>query len=281
MPDNKYGIVSKTVFFFFGIFYLLDILMSGQLSGLFLLDPSLVIDKGEYWRLLTYPLAFDSIGSFFIFAIAMSIFAPKIEELYASFTIPVVTALLIALHGIVLTLINLYTGFAIKGTDGISYFIFASFLLAAPGSRVVIPKFKTYKSVQVISFISLIWLFIGLGKILIDDDYSFMINAELGAFGIINGLLLHYQLKFFKKFKSEYEEVPYHAPDDEPELISVDEFRRMSENSKGHDDKYVLSKNKYSNEERMNEILDKISAQGMDSLSPYEHLFLEEYSKNL
>lgn len=283
MPNNSYGLVSRTVFFVFGIFYLLDILMSGQLTGLFLLDPKLVIESTEFWRVLTYPLAFDNIGSFFLFTVAMAIFSPRIEQLYSSFTIPVVTVLLIVLHGTVLTLVNLDANHIIKGTDGISFFMFSAFLLSSPRSKIVIPNFKSVKSSRLISFLVITWLFIGLGRMLLDPEYYFWSNAELAGFGIINGLLLHYQLKFFKRFKSKYEEEPYHAPDDEsePELISVDEFRRMNEYAKKQDEQYVLSNNPYSDEDRMNEILDKISEFGMDSLSPYEQLFLEEYSKNL
>lgn len=279
-PELNQGIYSRSLLLIITLAYFLDIFTGLSLKEIFILDSDLVFENNEFWRLLSYPLAFNNFVSYLLFAFVFTVFAPEVEKLYSKFALPVVTVMILMLHGSLVSLINIDQDLLISGTDGLSFFIIASFLLAYPRVNVEFYTTRKIKVKNLIGLVILIWLNFLIIPGFIYSDFSFITNIELASFGVINGLLLHYQLKLlFNKQTKDIDE-PYFAPDDEMvhELAGLDE-KTLTENI--NSDQFILSKNNYENEERMNQLLEKISSNGIDSLSNHERNFLTEYSNYL
>jgi membrane associated rhomboid family serine protease len=290
------GIFSKIFIFAISIIYLLNYVYFNFLPNFLSLQPSEIIQNFALWKLISFPLTPGSTEAFYLFVLTFYFIASKLEMIVDNFRFPIWLFILTLLQGCVLTLVFWNSHFVIAGLEGISFFILTLYSLLKPKSQLKIMR----SNISVIAFtviLTLIWAVFKFSFSIYHGSYTIIPSLSSAVFGISIGLMVYLQVRFTKISRRSYEQI------DEKDLMSItpNELLATVRDKKkggflyntekiGHDnldefyanDKYYyLSENAEENEERLNEILDKIGSSGKESLSPSENKFLEIYSKQL
>jgi membrane associated rhomboid family serine protease len=258
--------------------------MEGKLAGLFTLIPSYVSNKSDFWRLITFPLAPGSYEGILLFIFTFYFIAPKLEELLNNNFFPFFLLLLIFLEGLLHTVIFWKSNIPLAGFEGLSFFILTLFTMISPNKQVKFWFFSPIKLIYLTSIVILSWGIIKLFSILSPSTNYIIYQATLtSGFGIISGLLIFVQIYFLSRFYKK-KQIPPVIDIPKPEelkmaLHSHSGFDRYS--SHLDDDYYEMSNDPEMNEQRLNEILDKINEHGQNSLSNEERRFLIDYSKKI
>jgi membrane associated rhomboid family serine protease len=290
------GIFSKIFIFAISIVYLLNYIYIDFLPNLLSLQPKEIIQNLSLWKLVTFPLTPGSTEAFYLFVFTFYFIASKLEMLVDNIRFPIWLMILSLLQGCVLTLLFWNSNFVIGGLEGTSFFILTLYCLLKPKSQLKIMR----SNISVIAFtviLIVIWAVYKFTFSIYFGSYTMIPSLSSAVFGISVGLMVYLQVRFTKAPKKGYQQI------DEKDLMSItpNELLATVKDKKksgflynteklGHDnldefyesDKYYhLSENAEENEDRLNEILDKIGSTGRESLSPSENKFLEIYSKQL
>lgn len=135
-----------------------------------------------------------------------------------------------------------------------------------------------------------LWFGIKIIGVTSGTNTQFVPQFSSAIFGITMGALIYLQIRLANRRRKDYSEVVYGIPSEFPkheELMAVlSKSMSKKQNKKFEDDPDddyypILSEDSEENEDKLNEILDKIAESGKNSLSPYEIKFLEEYSRQL
>jgi Family of unknown function (DUF6576) len=111
-----------------------------------------------------------------------------------------------------------------------------------------------------------------------------MVGMSHGLFGLTIGFIVFLNIRFTEKsVKNKYRKSD-EVLDDEvnaysPALISQSELKEFGREIM--DELQAMEHDNNLNEDRLNQILDKIIESGKNSLTPSELLFLNEYSKKI
>jgi membrane associated rhomboid family serine protease len=272
--------------FIAGSSYLLDSIMGGQLSKLFALNPELVINKMELWRLFTFPFAFGSIEGALLFGFTFYIFAPKLEDIFHRYLYPFLLFLILTFQGIVLTLAFWKMPVTFSGMEGVTFFVIAMFTLLHLRKKISFLYLKPLSTIIFLMIVSAIWLSLISIHALVMNSYMYFANGAYSAiYGFTCGFIMYLQIKYsksniqnIKKYKHPIIDIP------KPEELSLavianKEMKYL--NNKLNDDFFDSKSGSLFSEDKLNEILDKINAQGKESLTTLELKFLEDYSNNL
>ncbi|MDQ1266909.1 MAG: Rhomboid protein [Bacteroidota bacterium] len=267
------------------IIYLADYLLGGKIGDYVMLMPSLIISKMEFWRIVSFPLAHGSIEGLILFGFTFYFFAPKLEEFLNRKFFPILLFLMVCLQGIVFTLIFWKQGVQLGGFEGISIFILTLFTLINPRLKI---KISNFPYINVAFFTLLILLFWGGTKAMTYINGIGLLEISKStfsmAFGLASGLFTYLQIYLIdrmnaKKYKQEIPEIP---KPEELKLAMMAQSKSQKLNAKLMDEYYKIEIDPSDlNEDKLNEILDKINDRGKDSLTPEELRFLEDYSKIL
>lgn len=286
--------ISKSILILFFIFYLFDAFTGGELSILLSLDIAKITNEHEYWRLFSYPLATGSFESTLLLIFSLGIFAPKLEERYKRYLLPFMIFLISLMHGVLYTWLFIYSDKVFAGSEGVSLFILISFLFSFRKSKFSLMGKLKLNSIFFILSVLTFWSCIQALKIFDYAMTSAVDSVLFAGMGIANSILLLLQVMIMNKinpidnYKKDNIEDELDNFEDELSQLEKDELslaliasqqRRYKEKQK--DESYKISSDPRANEEKMNQILDKISDQGYPSLSPGEQKFLKEYSKIL
>ncbi len=263
--------------------YLLNYFFQGYISQLFHLDSQSILQKLEFWRLFTYPLAFGSIESFLLLIATFYIFAPMIENKIRPMIFGVITFSLIVAFGIIHTLIFWDNAIILKGAECISIAILSLYTLFEPKKKIKIYLLPPFPLIVATSLIALLWFIAKyFGSY---SNLSYLVQSSLSlTFGVTSALMVFIHLVTFRKIFSRGEKELL------KEFTKIDETRKYAMMREGMYERYKLN-DEFDNldnfeevdysESRLNEILDKIIEQGKDSLTYEEMLFLENYSRHL
>lgn len=279
---------SHLVLFITGTFYILDLMTGSRLSYLLSLNSAMVYNDLQWWRLITYPLATDSIESTALFLFAFFIFAPKIETLFSSWFFPLVLLIIIFLQGALFTLLLHYSYIVFTGMEGISFFILTVFALANIKKKLVIMnKVFLRTGLFIFGLITIWFVLLFVHSVVIADYKIFFEGMYSGIFGLTSGIIIYLQIRYtkrilpFEKHGNHSTDRIFYSNDKELSMavIANNEIRKFNENLR---DELVYGNNQFNyTEEKLNEILDKISAKGKDSLTYNEQKFLEDFSKQI
>ena len=260
--------------------------LDNQLVKLLSLQPFLVIDKLELWRLITYPFAGSSLEGSLLFILALFFFGNKLEFVLQKTIYPVLLFLLVSLQGAVFTLLFWQKQFVFYGMEGIAIFILTLFSYMFYKNKLRIGFYRNYRIISTAILFSMIWVASVLLHFFVVNDYSILVkNSFVLCFGFITGTMMFLQFRLVKKIRNmkdekELRNVELPKPEElSLALISQGEFKRFKqhliEETPQFENDFPL------NEDILNEILEKIHDKGKDSLTNDERYYLEEYSKRI
>ncbi len=278
---------SHRLLFVVMLVYAINYLLNGVINSYVALIPSLVIDKLELWRVLSFPLATPPIESIVLFAFVFYFIAPKIESLLPRTFYPLLLGLLILLQGVISTVTFWKSSLVFTGMDGLSFFVMFLFALLSISKKTLPLWFNPLRTGLMIMLSGGLWtaaLLVHANK----SSDSFIITGSAGAlFGILYACVTFLQIRFVGKNKQKNDDLllPPDMTIPSPEelkyaLAGINE-KKYFKNS-GYDAFDKESEPQFvPDEDRLNEILDKISETGQDSLTPLEKQYLEDYSNSL
>ncbi len=270
-----------------------NVFLNGKLTQEFSLIPIKVINYLELWRLITFPFSGGSIETILLFALTFYFVAPKLEQILNKSLYLLLLFLLICLQGTLQTLIFWKSELAFAGAGGISFFVLTLYALLNLNKSITFWRYKPINSL----FVSFVFTFIWIIGLLIHTSFTFQREVYITnfpdlVFGLIAGGLTYIQIIFAKKVISDDKvkneplsklmPSPPIEDDSEMDFALVDKEGKIEQNSiPRYDLPTYDEKEMVFTEDKLNQILDKISEQGKNSLTLSELLYLKEYSKTL
>ncbi len=282
---TKYGISHKLLFLTLA-FYAVNYISGGVINTYIALVPSLVSSNFELWRMLTFPFAMPSIESIILFIFAFYFIAPKIEYLLPGKVYPILLGLLVTLQGLVTTITFRNSPLIFTGMDGLSFFIMFLFAFISLSNRTLPYRFKPLKTGLFIFLMAGLWTL----SLLLNSEMSntdLMITSSSGAvFGIIYAFVTFLQVKIAKRNIDKQtaklpENIKIPTPEELKYAIAHISEKRLYNRYNDIPYEQPAQAEFVPDEDRLNEILDKISEFGQDSLSNSELQYLKDYSDYL
>ena len=267
-----------------GIIYISDFITNGFISGYISLQPTLVLEKLELWRLITFPFARGTVEGTMLSLTVFYLYGPKLEEILNHTLFSLILVLFTFLQGTILTLIYWQSTSVLTGMEGLGFFVMLLFTFFKKGKRLYVWLFKPIKTAVLTSIIFILWgTSLLIHSLLVIDGHLLLLKGLLAALiGLTAACVSYMQIRTTRNLiKERLEEKGLVIPKPEeltPALIEQNELRKFSQSLK--EEPAYFGDFKYT-EDRLNEILDKINEQGKDSLTKEEKLFLEGYSKNV
>ncbi len=260
----------------------IDIFLGGIISSALELVPGLVINKSEYWRLISFPFATTSAEGLVLFLFTFYLVAPRLEKILKGGVFLSLLPPLIFLQGVIHTLLFWNSSSALSGLEGISFFVLTLFVYMNPSTHLKVRFAPSLRLVFIITALIALWGSIKFYYIYDTGSDAVLISSASALFGILTASLCYLQIRFLKSFlKSEEKNSEPDIPNPEElrmAMISAEKSYRA--NSRKHDSEIP---EEYENfdmepEERLDYILDKILDSGQESLTPGELFFLKNYS---
>lgn len=293
MPNsNKNNVVFSRVFLLIvGIIYFINYIYANVLPDMLSLRPTEVLDDLNIWKLLTFPFAPGTIEAILLFSVTFYFISPKLEEIVDRFRYPSWLFLLSILHGSAMTLIFWKTDVVIAGMEGVSFFVLTLYMFLKPKSMIEFMKFPPLSTILFTAGLIFIWFGLKIINVTGGLNTQFIPQISSAIFGITLGALIYLQIRLANSHRNRNRSDRYRSDRTihHPEELSVavvsnaklkKQFRTL-EDELDTELYSLLSDDPAENEEKLNEILDKIASHGKDTLSPFENKFLEEYSKQL
>lgn len=288
----KSSVFSKLFLLFTGLVYFVSYIYSNVLPDWLALNPQDVVKDLSLWKLITFPFSSGGIESVVLFAFVFYFISSKLESFIEGLRYPLWLFMLTLLQGCILTLVFINSNVSITGMDGISFYVLVVYSLLRTKDRIY---FLNFPPMPILAFSMLIG-FVWFGLKLVNfsttgNDSAFLSAISSSLFGITAGLIHYLQIRLSglnptnnKQFRGNELRIP------PPEELSIAhsanaarlrKYYQSSHNDFRDEDEHLLSEDMDENEDRLNEILDKITSNGKDSLNPIERRFLTEYSKRL
>ncbi len=291
MVERLHTPIAHKLLLILGGFFVVDSLSGSQLRAALGHNPEAVLN-GEFWRLLTFPLISDNLHHLILTAFSLYAVFPELERMLGTRRLYTYGVLMLLVVGLLFTAMGQYPGAAMQ--PGVFPFVLAALV-------VFVYLFPTSE----MSFFGIVslpgWLAISLlgGSAVLVDLIEMVIDPGLfGGFLAIDlfglGAGIAFAVSAFnnsaptRSTRHEREETrqqaarEYGQTEEETEedysfaIRSLRRHERRAENlSQGIEEEETFS------EERLNEILDKISSRGESSLSPDERRFLRDYAERL
>lgn len=280
----EYRNVSKSILLFVLIVYVLDFITGNKLSDIFILNTSNILSFQDLWKIVTYPLKYNSSASLLLFTFVFLFLSSNIENFYKFSIVPIFYLLITASHGVLISLLNVSgTESFISGTDGVSFFVLILHFLLYKNYRVYIFNFEVYLTKYIMLTVIGIWAFLQALNFFLYGSSEVFNSFLLAGLGTSNALIVYYQMYFIKRYndKKYKSQIIDKVDEEEPSLEMISASKSKMTENKRVEDVNLYTSNPIENEDRMNTILDKITDSGYSSLSESEQKFLEFYSKNI
>lgn len=287
---NNYSVFSKTLLFITALVYALNYAMDDAIYNFAHLNPVLVINNLELWRILTFPFAPGSIEGVMLFVITFYFISPKLEKLFQKVLYPILLGLLVFILGLVLTLIFRNDTYAISGFEGVSIYVLTLFALMKPKTRITVFNFPTVAANTFCFSTIFIWASLKTLDVFTNYQLAAAPTIAISIFGFITGLLTFIRItQIDKKQRKELEDNYPKQDTSNAEELSVALFSEAKQLKYKHSNSFdeyndvplFMTADPEINEQQLNSILDKISQNGENSLTNNEMKFLKEYSKSI
>lgn len=269
--------------------FVLNLVSQGLFSDYTRLVPTLAIHNYEFWRIITYPLASTGFWNLFSASLLLYFFGPEIEQLLRPERFIRYTLFFMLLHGLFHTLLLTGTTTPLAGPYSYALAVLIVFAYVYPSA-----EFSIFGIISLRAWVFAL-LFVAFSVI---SPLIMVLNGGLsvaafltGPIAGIAGGLLFAHIYFHKYNIPSLADVvrsrnrPVITQQTQPVTPVVKRTRTEYSPSKG---KRMQSPAMYNeaddttlDEHRLNDILDKISEQGRDSLSEEEIEFLEDYARRL
>jgi membrane associated rhomboid family serine protease len=267
------------------ILYIVDFMMDGVITDKLSLTPEKLMNDLELWRLATFPLAAGPVEGIGLFIITFFIFAPRIEKNMFKMALPLIILLTAVVQGSIYTLIFWKEPLALKGMEGISFFILTLFSLLNTNKKISSRYFRAVNTIMFVVSLEILWLISTfIHYYFLHQPQLMMVGMSHGLFGLTIGFIAFLNIRFSEKVvQNKFRKQEEAELEDEnrytPALISQNELKEFGREIM--DELQAMEYENNLNEDRLNQILDKIIESGKNSLTPSELLFLDEYSKKL
>lgn len=271
------------------ISYFVNYLSNGLIFSYLSLNPSLIINDFQIWRIITFPLAGTSVESYILFFITFTMISPNLEKSFKKPFYLLFISLLICLHGAISIILNYNTNINFFGSEGISFFVISLFVFINFKKKIQFSKLNPIKTPKFALSIIAFWLIsVVAHSYLFNDSNILYISGFSGLFGIISALLIFGEMKIIEYVKNRNKkivepiiEIP--RPEELAMAYSQPKFEKSRFNKffNTHHSNDGLFDDEDFTEDHLNSILDKVNEQGLDSLSEYEVEYLKEYSQRI
>jgi membrane associated rhomboid family serine protease len=273
---------SQRFFFITVIIYLLDLATGGRLGSLLSMNTTEVIISRDYWRLMTYPFAMGSPEAVGLFTYTFLLVAPKLEKMLPKGLFPLLLIISIFLQSTGLTIAFWKSSLTFEGMEGLSFFVLALFVIMNMGKKATY-YYSPMKSIIFTLLVVIVWFSSVLLHSFMAGRHVLTAALALSGFGLAGSLLTFLQIAIARsiarlKRRPQARKVP------EPEELRLAVVSQIEKkySTKMQQEEYFDDVEEFvADENRLNEILDKINEKGKDSLSPEELHYLQEYSKQL
>lgn len=278
---------SHLLILFTGFIILFSILIENPLKEKLLLIPQNIIEYNQWWRVLTYPLSIEPIENILLFFITFLVFARKLEENYRSIMFPIIILANIILQGILLSALFFNENLTFSGMVGINFFIITHFVLNNHKSNIIILNRYSMPVIFFVTFLIFFWLTVIFGKYVFSNNENYLNqNISMAIIGIFLGTMAFTHLKFTNKNVDNItgkKALDKKTVSPQQLLLTNIANRELKKvNQRLQEDLIIKFTDmaSYYDEDKLNQILDKINLFGYDSLNQDEIDFLNNYSKN-
>jgi len=290
---------SKVFLGIVSLVYLFNVISNNALVELLSIQPKVVLEHLNLWKILTFPFAIHTVDSFILFAFGFHFFSEKLEKIIGSLRYSIWLLILNLILGCLVTLLFWNSTFSFSGLDSISFFVISLYLMLKPKSYINISKLRIYVLPSVLLFL-MIWISTKIVIYGLNDTTMALNTLTSFIFGITSSLLIYFQIRIYTERRDEKSHVVKeninNGENENLEYLSAIKEKNASylynTENLSHDNvndfsdnfdfsNHGISKDPIINEERLNYILDKINDKGQNSLTVSEKKFLYFYSKQL
>ncbi len=290
---------SKFFLVIISIAYIVNVITNYTFVPMLSLQPKIILERLDLWKILTFPISIHTFDSFILFAFAFHFFSGKLENLVGSIRYSIWLLILNLILGCLVTLLFWNSSFSYSGLDSISFFVITLYLMLKPKSSINIYRKRIYVIPTTLLFLM---LWIATKMIMYGlNDYSVALDTLTSfIYGVTSSLLVYFQIKIYTESKdSSINYIKDHRQlldETNLEYLSTIKEKNASylynaeklnqEYNTDYNESYDftsqgISNDPQINEDRLNSILDKINDQGESSLTVSEKKFLYFYSKQL
>lgn len=286
------SVFSKIFLLFTGIVYFIGYIYSSVLPDILSLSPQDVIKNLSLWKLVSFPFASGGLESIMLFAFVFYFISSKLEQYIEGLKYPLWLFLMTLLQGCILTLVFINSDVVISGMDGISFYVLVVYSLLKSKDKIIAFNFPPIPIFAFALLLGFVWFGLKLVNFSTTGDDSMFLSA-LGSslFGITSGLVHYLQIRITginanSRNLRNGDDLRIPPPEElsVAHTLNSNRLRKYYQSNQpdlSEADYYLLSDDMSENEDRLNEILEKISSSGQSSLSDFERRFLNEYSKRI
>lgn len=288
---------SHRILLFLGILYFVNVALRGLLTQWLALVPFSgttgttlgLVMNGQYWRFFTYPLASSGFWEMLSTSAVLYFFAPEVERIISARRLMLVLGIFIIVHALVFAPLLMFTKATLAGTSAIALFVLTMYVYLYPSGEVSLFGIIPLRATMLLCLMFVVAI--------ASSVMSFSLNPAAIAhtfanegFGIFFGFLFSHL--YFGRLSSggfvllkrqpKQQQAPRRRTTT-PSTASIgrtiaqaQESEREAMATHPEDDEFAPL-----DEDRLNEILDKISEKGQASLTASEQKFLKDYATRL
>jgi membrane associated rhomboid family serine protease len=280
-----------------GVVYFVNIAMRGMLTQWLALLPFSAVGAGQYWRFFTYPLATSSFWEMLSTSLIFYFFAPEVERILTPRRLMLTLAMVIVVHGFSYAPLLWVSSVPLSGSTAMSLFILTMYIYLYPTGEVSLFGIVPLRATMLLG----IMFVIAIASSLISSSFNpaallhTFANEGFGIFfGFVFSHLYFGTFSSFNGFSLFKKKSPPAAQSGTtlrrataatsaapsgggrtPASAAEAERRTVAQQRTDDDDDLSLD------EERLNQILDKITEKGQAALTSAEQKFLKDYASRL
>ena len=274
---------------FAALIYLVDGFLGDHLSSYLVVNANLIKEDFQLWRFFTYPLAYVTLANAFLGFFAFFFFAPNLRSQLNRGVFDLSILLLTFSTGLILFMLNFNSPeIPVMGIEAISAYIITLYIFV--NRRKDIRYFKTVRLTRMAFplFLLASWAMLYLletGTAPLNANLIDQSPAILGL-GLISGLIGFFMLKQEKVDQSfihkstNYGVREIRDLEPSPAVVESYKIKEYKQSSIIENTIEFSEEDPESNEEILNEILEKINENGLESLQEDEKAFLKIYAKS-
>lgn len=271
------------------LIYLADGFLGDRIASYLVIDANMMKENFQLWRFFTYPLAYVNISNLFLGYFSFFFFAPQLRKQLTKGVFDFSMLLLTFAIGLVLFMLNINSPqVPVMGIEAISAYIITLYIFV--NRRKDIRYFKTVRLTRMAFPLILLasWAILYLLETGTKQLNSHLIDqspAVLGL-GLIMGLIGYFMLRDEKTNNnyinrtSNFSIREIRDLEPSPAIVEKYKVKEYKQSTIIESSVEFSEEDPESNEEILNEILDKINENGLDSLQADEKAFLEIYAKS-
>lgn len=256
-----------------------------EIANLLKLSPGELYKGFDLWRIVTFPLVGVGAASFVLLFLTFYFIGPKEEDLSRKTLLPMTLITISIIQGALTTFIFSGTNLTMAGADGLCFFLLTIFTLKNRKRRLLIFGLRAVKTPVFTGAIAGAYLLIAYAERLTHTNEPALVASGVSlVYGILSAFPLYWKHLYQKRADARAKDtLPSYSDIPSPEELSlamiVQSELKKYKNSLNDDLKNLdYDAEMPTDEDLLNQILDKMNEKGRDSLTPAERKFLHDYS---